>query len=463
MLTPRRVLAFWYTNCWNTGYLPINSPGTFDNTGGRYHVRNILNAAGELDLEKYQAYSQPWMTAGSITAYTFYFVMYSATVTYVILFHRHEVGRAFAGAWKATKRSFKRSSDNEEDEDDVLGEDIHCRLMKQYKDVPEWVYFILLLVFAAIGMIGVGIYPTHTSPVVMVFGIIMCLITIIPVGLIQAVTGLPVPTNVIAEFIGGSFVQGNANALMYFKTYGYIAAYQAVNFSNDLKLGHYAKIPPWHSFIGQVWATLIYCIVSSSIFNFAMDFKGICTADATFNFTCPGQTQYFTAAVFWGTLSPKRLFGPGNRYNMMLLGFPAGVIIVLAYWAARKRWPRWSKLRQIHPVILCQGPVYYLAPYNMSYMLPWLYITLFSFQYIKPRYTQFWAKYNYVLAAAFPCGIAVCAIIIFFGLQVPHGGIEVNWWGNNVVNLGCEGESCVRLDASTLPNGYFGPPNGQFT
>jgi hypothetical protein len=96
---------------------------------------------------------------------------------------------------------------------------------------------------------------------------------------------------------------------MYFKTYGYISCYQAMAFSNDLKLAHYSKLPPWHTFSAQMWATFVYCIVSASVFNFAMSFKGVCTSDAQFSFTCPGQTQYFTAAVFWGTLSPKRLFG----------------------------------------------------------------------------------------------------------------------------------------------------------
>ena len=80
-------------------------------------------------------------------------------------------------------------------------------------------------------------------------------------------------------------------------------------FSNDLKLAHYSKLPPWHTFTGQMWATFVYSIVSASIFNFAMGFRDVCTESAAFNFTCPGQTQYFTAAVFWGTLSPKRLFG----------------------------------------------------------------------------------------------------------------------------------------------------------
>jgi hypothetical protein len=109
------------------------------------------------------------------------------------------------------KSSFRKTSPSaEDDEIDYLGEDIHCRLMRQnYRDVPEWVYLCVLLIFAAIGMVGVGIYPTNTSPVVMVFGIVVTLITLLPVGLIQAVTGLPVPTNVIAEFVGVSPYEGS--------------------------------------------------------------------------------------------------------------------------------------------------------------------------------------------------------------------------------------------------------------
>lgn len=53
------------------------------------------------------------------------------------------------------------------------------------------------------------------------------------------------------------------------------------------------------------------------------------------------------------------------------------------YWAMRKRWPRWSLLRQVHPVLLCEGPVWIASPYNLSYFTPTLYITLFSFQYMR--------------------------------------------------------------------------------
>lgn len=234
----------------------------------------------------------------------------------------------FRGLVKSARKTLKMR-EYSDDEDD-LSEDVHYRLMQQnYKEVPEWQYLIVLLISMVIGMVGVGIYPTNTSPVVLIFGIIMPLIVMIPCGLIQAVTGIAVPLNVLAEFIGGALTEGNANGLMYFKTYGYIAVYQALAFSNDLKLAHYMKIPPRHTFAAQLIATLIYCLVSASIFNFAMGFKNICTPTADFKFTCPNQRTFFTAAVFWGTISPKRLFGAGKRYNLMLLGFPLGVIMVV--------------------------------------------------------------------------------------------------------------------------------------
>ena len=57
----------------------MNAPDTFDNTGNLYNVTLILNSQGRLDPDAYQLYSQPWMTAGTIVAYIFYFTMYAAS------------------------------------------------------------------------------------------------------------------------------------------------------------------------------------------------------------------------------------------------------------------------------------------------------------------------------------------------------------------------------------------------
>lgn len=89
--------------------------------------------------------------------------------------------------------------------------------MKAYPEVPEWWFAILLVIAMAIGMTSVGAWPTNTSPVVVVYGIIMPLIAILPCGYVQAVTGIAIPLQVLAQFIGGAFSGGNGVALMFFK------------------------------------------------------------------------------------------------------------------------------------------------------------------------------------------------------------------------------------------------------
>jgi len=243
-------------------------------------------------------------------------------ISYVYLYHWHDLALGFKGVWRSVR---KRSTITEGDED--LAEDIHFKLMKAYPEVPEWWFMIVLAIAATLGMIGIGVYPTHSSPATVIFGIVMAIICIIPVGMITAVTGIQVTMNVLAEFIGGSISAGNAIEMNFFKMYGYVTTAQAIFFSNDLKLAHYTKIPPRHTFAAQMIAVLISTFVCTGIFNFQLTFKNVCTKDASFGFTCPGQNTFFTASVFWGTLSAKRLFGPGRRYNNLLIGFPVGLVM----------------------------------------------------------------------------------------------------------------------------------------
>jgi hypothetical protein len=157
-------------------------------------------------------------------------------------------------------------------------------------------------------------------------------------------------------------------------------------------MGHYMKVPPRVTFWCQIVATVILAVVSSLQFNFIMDIKDICTKNALFRFTCPAQTSYFTITVFWGVISPKKLFGRGQRYNMMLLGFPLGFLLVFVYWILRKMYPRSSFIRQLDPVMLTMGPVSFGSPYNLAFHLPNLYVNLISFVYIRKRYLAFWSR-----------------------------------------------------------------------
>lgn len=49
----------------------------------------------------------------------------------------------------------------------------------------------------------------------------LALIFVIPLGVIKVITGMTIGLNVLAEFIGGMWVEGNALAMNFFKSFGY--------------------------------------------------------------------------------------------------------------------------------------------------------------------------------------------------------------------------------------------------
>ncbi|OTA94243.1 hypothetical protein M434DRAFT_384166 [Hypoxylon sp. CO27-5] len=443
------IAALWYTNTYNTGYLPINSNRVFDNTGALYNVSNAIDERGLFDPHKYEAYSFPFLAAGNITLYLFFFAIYSAIISYAYLYHRHEIGMGFKNLINSFRKD-KASRVNQY-------QDVHNRLMSKYAEVPEWWYTIVLVVAIAFGCAGIAHWETYTSPGVVFYGLALCALFVIPTGIVKAITGIEVTLNVLAEFIGGSFVAGNALAMNYFKSFGYVTCAHALLFSNDLKLAHYVKIPPRQTFAAQMVGTLVSTFVSVGVLNFQINqIPNVCTVNAPNRFTCPGINTFFTASVLWGTVGPIKVFGRGGMYTWLLAGFPIGFVVPIIIYHANRRFKK-SWMRQIHPVAIFYGGLSW-APYNLSYIWPAVPIAWFSWIFLKQRYLGFWSKYNFVLSASFSSAIAVAAIIIFFSLQWTE--VELDWWGNSVTSQGCEGHACTLYK---LREGeYFGPRIGEF-
>jgi len=204
-------------------------------------------------------------------------------------------------------------------------------------------------------------------------------------------------------------------------------------------------------------ATIVSTFVCTGLLNYQMNgIPGVCTPHQENRYTCPGINTFFTAAVLWGTIGPKKVFGSGGQYTALLVGFPIGALLPVLFWLAQRRWKaRW--LRQIHPVAVLYGPLAW-APYNMSYVIPQIPIAWLSWIYIRNRFLGLWSKYNFVLSAAFSSGIAIAAIVMFFSVQ--WTGQSLDWWGNNVVSQGCEGDACLLYE---LADGEtFGPPAGSW-
>ncbi|KAF5674560.1 sexual differentiation process isp4 [Fusarium heterosporum] len=441
------ILGIYYGNAYYTAYLPVNSNRVFDNFGALYNVSAILDERGIFDPEKYEMYSPAFLTAAHLGSYVFFFAIYTAAIAYGVLYHHHQIVFGF----KELTNSFRPSKRDNIHDGQVL--DAHNRLMKAYREVPEWWYLVRLAIAFIIGIVSISQWPTNTTPAVVPFGIVLSLIFVVPVGIIAATTGVPVPLNVIAEFLGGSFVEGNAIAMCFFKTFGFTTCTQAIAFSGDLKLAHYLKIPPRFTFWAQMIPTLVSTFVSVGVLQYQIHLEGVCTPDAPYRFTCPSLNNFFTAAVLWGTIGPKRLFGPGGQYVEALVGFPLGAATVIVFWWLGKRYPNNRLVRSTHPVVLLAGGMVW-APYNLSYIWPAIPIGWFSWIYVRKRYIAFWAKYNYILSAAFSAGIAMSALVMFFALQ--YNDVNLDWWGNRIPFEGCDGtQSCLLK--TVAPGDHFGP------
>ncbi|CAK7274090.1 hypothetical protein SEPCBS57363_005982 [Sporothrix epigloea] len=491
------ILAVWFSNCINTGYLPINANHVYNNMGGRYNISEIIDERRIFSEEKYIAYSPAYLTAGNISVYSFFFALYPAVIVYVALNHRYEISVGMKNTWNYTTgslmRLFSKSAREKNDSDDATGntsstyQDVHNRLMSVYPEVSEFWYFCILLSAIAFAIAGLTHWQTYTTPGVIFYGILLCVVFVIPVGIVTAMTGIQVTLNVLAEFIGGNFSHGNALEMNYFKTYGYTTCAAAVAFSSDLKLAHYVKIPPRHTFAAQTIATILSSFVCTAVLNFQIhSIKNVCTAEAPDNMFCPGPNTFFTAAVMWGTIGPKRVFGKGGQYSLLLLGFPIGIAVPIIFWYIQKKIRdmdvahtvdangnvlsnsdgevastkakllQWT--RQVHPIALLYGGIS-LTPYNIGYIWPAIPVAYVSRIFIRGRYLAFWSRYNYVLSASFSTAIALAGLIIFFGLN--YKDYELNWWGNEVSYGGCEGTAgCPRL---TLADGdHFGAGVGEF-
>jgi hypothetical protein len=158
LITAPIILAIWYTNTWNSAYIAINDDNVWDNTGSPYEVLRVIDKNTTLfNEEGYKAYSPAYLSAGMALRYGVCFAIYPAIITHTILYHRQEIVAGFKNLI-SRKSPFANSKD------------VHTRLMRSYREVPEYAYFGVLVASIALGAAGVGAFPTHTSPAAVLYG-----------------------------------------------------------------------------------------------------------------------------------------------------------------------------------------------------------------------------------------------------------------------------------------------------
>jgi OPT family small oligopeptide transporter len=130
-----------YTHVWGYDYLPIASTKPFDNTGGRYQVSRILTPELTLDVDAYKAYSPLFLSTFFTLCYGVSFGALSSIIMHTFMFHRDEI-------WERAKLARNQDAD------------VHLKMMKKYKDTPDWWYYSFFLIMFMMSLVTILYWPT---------------------------------------------------------------------------------------------------------------------------------------------------------------------------------------------------------------------------------------------------------------------------------------------------------------
>ncbi|CAN8105626.1 unnamed protein product [Discula destructiva] len=417
-------------------YLPISQNSNFDHFGASYNTSRILNPDFTFNQTAYEEYSPLMLGASFSLTYGMSFAALMSTVTHVALFYGKDI-------WARTRRATSEEAD------------VHLKMMRKYREAPEWWFVSVFIVSFAFGMIASQVWQTHLAWWAYIICVLIGVVLILPVGVIQAITNQQTGLNVITELIIGYMQPGRPIAMMLFKSWGYMMAYNGLNYVSDMKIGHYMKIPPRTMFMAQFFAVTWLSLVQIATYNFLRgNIKGICTSDQAEGLTCPAAKTFYNASVIWGVVGPKRMFSPGALYSwanwFWFIGF---ALPVIQFFVAR-RYPR-SILRYVFfPAIF--GGAGLIPPATAWYLGQWVIVGLIFNYFIRRRYFGWWTRYNYVLSGALDIGTALCIVIVALALGL-SGATFPDWWGNTVPfdNLDANGEAVSKV----LPDdgSFFGP------
>ncbi|KAK4056147.1 hypothetical protein OIO90_002878 [Microbotryomycetes sp. JL221] len=407
------VVVFWlvvpilyYNDVWYSSYMPLLSASVFDRFGAPYNTSRVLNPETlTLNVTEYQSYSPLYLPVSFAMLYGVYLMLAIAAVVHTALYFGKDI--------VARARKVHKAED-----------DIHMKLMKQYPEVPDWWYLIVTVVVIGISIGVVAAWDTQMPIWALLVSIAIGFLYILPSGFIFAMTAIAMNINLLVQLIGGYMIPGLPLAN------GCITS--GLTFVQDLKLGHYMKIPPRSTFAVQFVSTIVGSLVQVGVKRWlAGNIEGFCRPGQGAGLSCPPTRQWYSSTVVWGVIGPARLFGHGKLYNAILYFLLIGAVLPLLTWLLAKKYPKsWVRFINI-PVALagCQ----YIPPITGINYSSW-FLFGFIFQFIMRRkFFQIWSKFNFVLSAGLDAGTGLSLIIIFFALYLPKNGtIFVNWWGNTV-------------------------------
>ncbi|KAI8908986.1 OPT oligopeptide transporter protein-domain-containing protein [Gorgonomyces haynaldii] len=379
----------------------MNKQSIYNNKGKAVKVdpTALLDKSYNLNETYYEKNKPFFLTASFSTNYFASFILLGAVLSHIGLWYGKELGKQLKDLIQN-----KRLDEGQKD--------IHNELMKSYSDIPEWMYGVYLVVMFVLVSVVTQLTPFKLPIWAPIFGFILALLYVVPIGILTAVSGYQPGLNIITQMIMGFILPGRTIENMVFKSYGYNIMIQALDLTADLKLAHYMHISPISMVFAQGLGTLFGVLCNTGATFYVMDnMKNLLYNDPNWSYNIV--LTFLNAGGIWGAISPYRFFIASHYWFFIPLGIPLGMLLPFIPWLLNKAFP--SKYWYlINFPILCafQGG----QGRDAAHVVTPLIVGLITNYWLFNKHKPFWTKYNFVIAIGFDVGIAIttilCAILV---------------------------------------------------
>ncbi|GLB40284.1 putative oligopeptide transporter [Lyophyllum shimeji] len=392
-------------------------PKSFYANGTVYDHLRILNDKLEVDPASLEKEGLPFYAGSWVVQLLTTNLGMAATSTHLLLWNRNDLRNAWTWMkptelkrmWDNFNWKFWRD-DGMREERDLANEDIdpHYREMLKYADAPNSWYLVTLAVSVIVGL--VVIYTTDSTLPWWGFliAILLSTMSILSRGSLFAITGLQFIIQPFVQMIGGFIHPGKPMANMYFVLFSYNSVIQAQLLMRDLEIAQYTKLPPRAAFTAHILGTLFGAVLNFVLMNSIIDNQRdiLLSVEGTHIWSGQQLQQYNSQAIAWGgssfSLSDKDI----SSYSLL------GLITDYLYT----------------PVI--------------CYYIGWL---CFSQWWLRTRYPKWFAKYDYIVAAALDGGTQVMVFILSFAVHGASGDSHLysQWWGGANQDGNCDRRAVI--------------------
>ncbi|KAG5944888.1 hypothetical protein E4U59_006641 [Claviceps monticola] len=422
---------------WDHGLM---SNRIFLENGTRYPLTSLLTPDMQLNQTALNEHGDLHVGAQYLWNMFFDYAAYSSALVWMALFGYKQIQASVQKYMQ--RRHAKDGRKVTEQYNDQLN-----ILQRKYDEIPFWwfaaLFLVSLLIMIIISALGLLFIPTWTYFV----GIATGAIIVIPLGWLYALSNFQLAIGSTNELLYGLMI----NAVSGWKnpcgasTYGAIAGdawYRAQLNLQDMKIGHLMKIPPKAVFFSQIFGSLIGIPIDYGVIRWVLDTKFDYIAglkqDPTHQWTGQQLASSLTLGVQYVLVGPRRLFQQ-QLFKPVPYGFLVGAMAPVLLFLLHKRFPR-AKLHLLNTTIFFSSMSTFRGNISTGYFSSFLGGFVVMFWCYRRRY-ELWARWNYILAAAFDAGFNFNMLLIFlcFGagkvVKMPH------WWGNNAESS----ERCFAL------------------